>query len=737
MAYNLKKFFRNFGGLNLADPELLKDDTISTVYQNAKYGDNLSIIKRRGHKRDLRGAGGNGCITYVKREIATQSEVSERLLISDRIHKIVPQIFNLSYSGPDTPAVSIEIVEGSYKFILTEDGTQTFIYDLGKFENTLTGPQISQLATEINLTANFSATYDGDTYANLLEALENVSFESSININYSITLEVDTYGSVIPFADHWAKRNDADFELTDHLQTRGCIYLTDIDSGLWKYDGNKVQKVPNFNYPDLAVTGVSTAGAFRYKAVYKFVDNQGNISYSSPSAELKTTGLANSLTLSPLDAATSPYNTDNATQIILRTVADGSDYFIVDEVPFDQATYTDTTADVDLLNGEPYAMPEFTVLDTDKYAYIDIFRTQIVMTGGSQDSDKVVYENILSTESFFELNSFLTESRNGGANSGIKSLDNNLYVFKAKSIFLITGELDINKFQVDTLSDEGIGCLSNKSLVEYQRRIWFLGDKGVYSVTSSNLQLESRDISPLFKKEMRRVTTLRAFSINWVEEDALLINLPERVSGNRFSNSSRTLVHDKNTNKWAIWDNHNFANGADNFEFKIFFAADAQTIEGENEFEINTSLHTNSRLDYADNEKGINWIYASNWEAYGEPSIPKKYVRLKLYSLDTPLQNFEETEFSINVETQHDFIYQAVSLASLSFNDNLGGWSVDGWGSFPWGHSRKRTRRTRLRPQKARSIRTVLSNNTIYENVLLSGYEFEVAIEHGPYLRHR
>jgi hypothetical protein len=422
-------------------------------------------------------------------------------------------------------------------------------------------------------------------------------------------------------------------------------------------------------------------------------------------------------------------------QIILRTVDGGSTFFVVDEVPITDTLYTDSTVDGDLV--DVYTLPPFTVQDTSNYAYIDLHRDQIVLTGTPDNVDKVLYEELLNNENFFELTSFLTESRDGGANSGIKSLDNTLYIFKANTIFVLTGELDTNKFQVDTLSDEGIGCLSNKSLIEYQRRIWFLGRKGIYSVGANSLQLESRDISPLFQKELRKVTTLRAFSLNWVEEDVLLINLPERIEGNRFSNSSRTLAHHRKTGKWSIWDNHNFANGADNFSFKIFFASDTIASNGDREIQINTSLHTNSKLDYADNEEAINWLYASNWEAYGEPSIPKKYVRLKLYSIDTPLQNFDETAFTIDIETQHDFEYESRSETSLSFNDQNGGWGIDPWGHFLWGHVRNRTRRTRLQPKKARAIRTILKNSNLYENVLLSGYEFEVAVEHGSYARRR
>ena len=181
----------------------------------------------------------------------------------------------------------------------------------------------------------------------------------------------------------------------------------------------------------------------------------------------------------------------------------------------------------------------------------------------------------------------------------------------------------------------------------------------------------------------------------------------------------------------------NFANGADKFQHKIWFDSDKIATNGDIEHEINTSLHTNSKIDYADNQVAISWKYASNWESYGEPSVPKKYVRLKLYSLDTPLQNFDETDFSIDITTQHEFEYETVSQVNLPFSEEVGGWGIDPWGFFGWGHVRSRTRRTRLQPKKTRVIRLILSNNTIYENILLTGYEYEVSVEHDTYARRR
>lgn len=731
MAYNFKKFFRNFGGLNLSDSELLKDDTISTDLLNSKFGDNLSKIKRRGHKRDLAVTtkAGNGCITYVNRRISGQSARTERILVSDTLTRVVENTFELTYSGLDFAAASVEIIEGTFHLLLYVDGNVVHSYDLGALGNTVTALTLDDLVIAVNLTADFSATISGpSTFANLLNVTDLINFDTTLGIFYNTYEDIAFHGDTPPFQDHFAKKNQDDFELTDHIQARGCIYFTDIDSGLWKYDGDKTQKVPSFKTP--VPTLVSSAGAqiYQYKVVYKFVDALGNITYSTPSDILDVVGASAQLTLNPLNPVTSPYNLDNAKQIILRTVDGGNTFFIVAEVPITDTTYTDSTSDNDLV--DVYSLPQFTVPTTSKFSYIDIFRDQIVLTGSRDNVDKVLFEDLVDTDAYYELNSFVTESRDGGANSGIKSLDNTLYVFKSNTIFVVTGELDGLKFQVDTLSDEGIGCLSNKSLIEFDRRVWFLGKKGIYSVGGNSLKEESASITALFQKELRKVTTLRAFSIKWIEEDILMINLPERIVGNRFKNTSRTLVYHSKTGNWSIFNNHNFANGVDNFEFKLWFNSDSIASNGDIEQEINTSLHTNSRLDYADNEQPIEWRYASNWESFGEPSMPKKYVRVKLYSLDTPLQNYEETQFSIELTTQHEYEYETISSATIAFNEEVGGWGVDAWGFFGWGHVRSRTAQTRLQPKKTKAIRLVLSNSTLYENILLTGYEYEVAIEH-------
>jgi len=738
MGFNLAKHFRNFSGLDLTNTELNKNDVTALEIENIRFGDDLSMTKRKGYKRDTVSNAGGGLVTFVNRSIAGQSRLQERISITDRLHKISEGQIEVTYSGADIATISIEIVNGQYNLNTFLNGVEQSQIPLGLMANTTSSILVSDIVTTINTSlTDFTATFTGvDSFANSIEAANQTNFQSGVlSLTYYYSEEIPFEGITPPFADHWARQDEDDWELTDYIQARSSIYFTDEDSGLWQYDGVSLFKVAKDIKPDLPTLDSSTGTEiYQYRIVYKFEDNQGNPTYTVTSDVLDSVGAA-SLTL-PDATIYEEYGTTNATVLILRTVDEGNTFFVVDELPLTTTTtFVDTTLDDDLV--ETFDLPLFSTVDTSKYAYIDIWRNQIVLTGTPDDVDKVLFEDIRDTHRFYELASFITESRDGGANSGIQSLDNNLFIFKANSIFVVTGELNGTNFQVDTLSDEDVGCISNQSIVEYNRELWFLGNKGVYSVSGSSLTLRSKQIHSLFETELRKVHSIRAFSIHWHEEDVLLINLPERIGGNRFSSDSRTLAFHSRTGSWSVWNNINLANGAAKFEEKIYFVQDQLSTSGANEFIVNTTLNTGTDIDYADNEAAVKVLYGSNWLSYGEPSVPKKHVRLKIYSLDTLLQNFDETEFSIDIETQHEWTYTTVSKGTLDFNEPTDGWGLFEWGVTPWGEPRSKHRRIRLKPQKTRVIRYIFSNTNIYENILLTGFEVEIASEHDTYMRNR
>ena len=125
--------------------------------------------------------------------------------------------------------------------------------------------------------------------------------------------------------------------------------------------------------------------------------------------------------------------------------------------------------------------------------------------------------------------------------------------------------------------------------------------------------------------------------------------------------------------------------------------------------------------------KTISFSYKTHWEAMGEPSIYKKFLRIKVHSLDGTINDFETDKFTLTVETEHDYVQGSESSLSLDFGGGALGWGNSAWGQFPWGESRLEQLTSKLKSKKAKALRVVFTNNTRHQNVLISGYELEIA----------
>jgi len=745
MSFNLKKNFNfNFGGLDLRSPELLRDQSTATDTLNTSLSENLSLTKRRGFHISNQGKGGAGSVTFNEVDIATGIDTQSRIVFDNSAHKVIEGTVQISYIGAAVPSASIEINTDTnlFELKLFEDTTvsQTIVLGTGLE----TSPKlIVDLVTDIAGDFSASVTGDPNVRAAFLKVLPEQSFSGSIDLNFTSYEELTLpTGVTNPFQAHWDTRNDDNFEIAQTIQNRDVLYITNGEDGLFKYDGTRLYKAGLPKPLDLVQNAASgAAGTYRYRIVYKYTDSKDNIIFSTPSNELE---LSNISTLDiPNILQGSGFDTDGDIEIIvLRTKDNLSIFYEIATLTNDPLnaiqTYADTVVDNDLI--VEYTLPPFELNISPVCRYIDVWRDQIVLTGDKNSVSTVYYADIEYSEGFSVSNTFLTSTRSGGANTGIKSQDNNLFVFKARSITIVTGELVIGNFQVDTLSDEGIGCLSASSIVESLGKIWFLGRRGVYSVNPQGVTLESPGLTPIFSLELDNIQVQRSVGFYWINEEAILFSLPVKNTSSGetyFEKTSRVLVYHVRAGQWTIWDNLEFTSGINLDGQDVWF--NGTTLDSDDTVRHVSSniLKTNTFLDYADHNQPISLVHKTNWESAGEPSVPKKFVRMKVYSLDTPLQGFQSTNFTIDIETNHDYLDEVVSKTSLPFNEDVEGWGSFSWGSIRYGQEKVLTRRTRLFPKKARSLRTILKNSTIYENVLISGLEFEVAYEHGPFMRNR
>ena len=111
----------------------------------------------------------------------------------------------------------------------------------------------------------------------------------------------------------------------------------------------------------------------------------------------------------------------------------------------------------------------------------------------------------------------------------------------------------------------------------------------------------------------------------------------------------------------------------------------------------------------------------------GQPSIFKKFLRLKLFAL-TAQENFESETFKIKADIQKNFSNSIDASITYDFGlASAGGWGAFKWGTASWGSPLLEQMKSKLPTGKCKSLRVCFSNSEASQNVLLTGYEMEVA----------
>mgnify|MGYP000934253330 CR=1 FL=1 len=218
------------------------------------------------------------------------------------------------------------------------------------------------------------------------------------------------------------------------------------------------------------------------------------------------------------------------------------------------------------------------------------------------------------------------------------------------------------------------------------------------------------------------------------DNDKYIITLP--TTSGSFTSSSTVMVYDTFRKAWLEWNNINASGGMVLRDDSLFFQErEFRALSGSTETSLYKIQDTGDTWDYADHTAAIPFRYASHWEALQEPSMFKKFTRCKVHSLGLTQDDFESNAFKLNLFTELDYFNTTRTEAELDFAGTSGGWGNDPWGSFAWGATRLIGLTTKLRPMKCRSLRLVLENNTVHENVLVSGYEFEIATPYKKFIK--
>jgi len=313
------KQFTNHVGLDLKSSDITRRQEFASDMLNAQYRKNGNITKREGYRGFSESDGGQGLAVYNR--INPSSGVREEILlaIDDNLKKLTEATVTVNYTGAEVSCLFelfFDSVSGEYRVQITEGTTLVLDYGLGSGIDEISPIDLTDLKTQIDAIANFSATIVGETTVPA----------AFLDLKRGQDL---TAGDVVMTARHWVEvnspsaqvfpgnvtyKNDDMFENTSWVQLNNNIYFGNGYDEIIKFDGQQAYRagMPQGGLPIPSVGGAGAiTGTYDYIVVYAQFDANGNIIEGiSSSASSSVTPAAQSVDVTiPNILETSGFNT--------------------------------------------------------------------------------------------------------------------------------------------------------------------------------------------------------------------------------------------------------------------------------------------------------------------------------------------------------------------------------------------------------------------------------------------
>lgn len=448
----------------------------------------------------------------------------------------------------------------------------------------------------------------------------------------------------------------------------------------------------------------------------------------------QTVSMSNTSFATIVQGAVNFTSTNVLTSAAISNNSSGGDYF-VDYLGNDD-TIEITAGEEDITLNDfitPGDYPEGRHNLPPKGRYLTAHQGSLVVTGNLSYPNEVNYSladfntvtGEIGTEYFTPSNNVIIDGINGGPITGIRSLQDSLIVFHEDTISALSGDITtpgVQALRKDVVSTHGeIGAVSNAAIHQLESSLVFLSNEGIFTINNTlNYPEElSVAIKPLLVK--KELDLSKATSFFSADNDTIGFCIPV-IDGD-------PLIYAFNTQSraWLKWDNMDMTGGVTRHNRNTYFIS-----KDKNMLRLQKIKNRNDESDYSDHNEAISFDALTAWDSLGDPNIFKKYLRMKVFITDTNL-NFETANFKLDMYMRRNF--SSLDLGPIELESGyLGGWGVNEWGNFQWGDVGLEGIRTKMFG-KARSMALRFKNETINENILISGISFEVASSYNPEIK--
>ena len=416
--------------------------------------------------------------------------------------------------------------------------------------------------------------------------------------------------------------------------------------------------------------------------------------------------------------------------VVWRTKAGGTVYYVAAEIPnnaFNSTqVFVDEVDDDDL--GATYGDgPAKTPGTPPRGRYSTVWRNQLIIAGDPDNPENIYYSEYDGTsilpENFPGVNVFqIAPGSQSGAITGLETVGRNLFVFTENQTFVVEGNLANDDVRIDRLANN-VGCVAHHTITNTDDQLFFLSKKGVYAIRPQgagySIQLISDNINPVLTIDANnsfRRSFKRAIAEFWQDKNWYVLFLPsELTSGNRYATTdSRCFVYDIETNQWYIWSNVNCEGGMAIFDDGnsgevLWFTSREDTSDTARTARFN---QTKTEIDYSDHTSAVDMTYRAQWDFGGDPKAYKNYFELSIDAFRAGSQLAYTPTGDITVTLYEDFDSSASVLsfdASYELDDEQ---IVESLPTY-----------------EMRSLGVEFANNTINEQILISGWAIESSVK--------
>lgn len=203
-----------------------------------------------------------------------------------------------------------------------------------------------------------------------------------------------------------------------------------------------------------------------------------------------------------------------------------------------------------------FNLSQFCWYNTNTPKYIEINQNIMFMAGFSNTPSNVWFSDVGQPEVIQPENFFEVRTNDGDRILATKTYANQLIIMKENSFHKVIGDSAEN-FELVEVSTR-YGCLSNKTVVEYEQRLVWLDKKGILEYNGANYDIISTPVEDIFRRMNVEAAKEKAVAVHEIYRNQIWFGIP--IDGSAQNNM--TVVYDYLVKAWTFFEGFNAASFA-------------------------------------------------------------------------------------------------------------------------------------------------------------------------------